>query len=79
MPEYPRLKNVTVLASLRLLLEFETGEFRLLDGSQFIQSGLSLELIDPDIFGTVQVSGGGGLRWINGYALSPELLAQLLK
>lgn len=76
--DHLRVQSVRVIKHLSLELVLGSGSHVLLNCSPLVHSGLSLGLLDPDVFAGVQVAADGGLEWPNGHRVAPELLASLI-
>jgi hypothetical protein len=70
---YPAISAVKPLPQFRLLLTFDNKEQRILDFSEYLDTGIFSELKDESKFKTVHVSFDS-IEWENGADLDPELI-----
>lgn len=70
---YYSIIKVKALPNYQLLLEFENGEERIFDMTEYLDKGIFTELKDERIFKSVRVSFDS-IRWENGADLDPEIL-----
>lgn len=74
----PRLKNVEPLDSLKLRLEYETGEVKIFDVAPYASGPWFGELKDRAYFKTVHLLPGGiGIEWAEGQDIAPHELYEL--
>ena len=74
----PRLKNVELLDSLKLRLEYETGEVKIFDVTPYASGPWFGELKDRAYFKTVHLLPGGiGIEWADGQDIAPHELYEL--
>lgn len=76
--DYLLITSVQVIKHLTLNLMLESGVQVELDCASLVHSGLSLGLLDPDIFAGVKLTPDGGLIWPNGHQVSARLIADLI-
>lgn len=69
------MRSAYLVGSHHLILEFETGEYRVIDLQPFLE-GLVLELLkDPVFFRQVKADPDAGtVVWANGADLGPDVL-----
>ena len=74
----PRIISVEPLRDLKIILEYETGERKTFDVSDYANGPWYGMLKDPTYFKTVHViSGGKGIEWEEGQDISPHELYEL--
>lgn len=77
----PNIKNVTPMENYKLIIEYDNGEKRMFDMSQYIKLPFYSKLADVVKFNTVHiVDNGWTLEWEDGQDISPhELYENSLK
>ena len=76
----PKILFVAPMESMKLKLEYETGEKKLFDVEPYANGPWYGMLRDPAYFRTVHVvSGGTGIEWEEGQDIAPHELYDLGK
>lgn len=66
--------SVKPLENYLLEIEFADGLCKVIDIQPFIGKGISVALKDESYFRQVNLEGGGGIAWPNGYDFCPTFL-----
>lgn len=69
----PRVKIVKPQKDYKLYLEFDNGEVKVFDVKPFLSKGIFKELLNPEIFNSVQVTDGS-VQWNNEADFCPDTL-----
>jgi len=68
------IKQLEVLSDYRIWLRFQDGTEKTVNIRPLIGNGFTAELLDYEKFRQVEIEGGGGLAWPNGYDICPNFL-----
>lgn len=69
----PRVKIVKPQKDYKLYLEFDNGEVKVFDVKPFLSKGIFKELLNSEVFNSVQVTDGS-VQWNNEADFCPDTL-----